>query len=101
MAFGVTVNVSDKTVLTPTAYQISANFMNTVAQIQTAVRIKSQRVIRLEKKARDDVGVKTTLAFREEVNQGDEIVQGFGTKLYDRLTDRRYKPSTLPSGEVN
>ena len=71
-ALDVTANVSDETVLTPIVYQISADFMNTAAQFQTAVRIKKQRVIRLEKKARGDVGgVETTLAFREEVDQRD------------------------------
>lgn len=99
-ALDVTANVSDKTVLTPTVYQISADFMNAAAQFQTAVCIKSNRVIRLEKKARGDVdGVKTTLAFREEIDQGNEVAQGFGTKLYDRLTNQRCRPSTLPNVE--
>ena len=58
--------------VTAIVYQISADFMNTATQFQTAVRIKKQRVIRLEKKARGDVGgVETTLAFREEVDQRD------------------------------
>ena len=52
----------------------------------------------VEKKARGDInGIKTTLAFREEVDQRDKIVQGFGTKLYDRLTDQRCRSSTLPN----
>ena len=29
----------------------------------------------------------------------EEIVQGFGTKLYDRLSNRRCPPSTLPNAE--
>jgi len=92
--------VSDKTVLTPTVYQISADFMNAAAQFQTAVRIKSNRVIRIEKKARGDVdGVESTLELREEIDQGNEVAQGFGTKLFDRLTDRRCRPSTLPNVE--
>ena len=104
MALGVTANVSDKTILTPLVYQISADFMSTTAHFQTAVRKKSNRVIRIEKKARGDVdGVEPAFGFREENDQGDEIVQGFDTGLYDRLTDRRCRPSTLPyiCGKVN
>ena len=74
--------------------------MNAAAQFQTAVHIKSNWVIRIEKKARGDVdGVETTLELREEIDQGNEVAQGFGTKLYDRLTDRRCRPSTLPNVE--
>ena len=70
MALDVTANVPDKTVLTPSTYQISADFMSTAAHFQTAVRKKSNRVIRIEKKARDDVdGVESTLEFREEIDQ--------------------------------
>ena len=99
-ALDVTANVSDKFVLTPTVYQISADFMNTAAQFQTAVRIKSQRIIRLEKKARGDVdGVETTFKFREEIDEGNNIDQGFGTKLFDGLTDRLCRPSTLPNAK--
>ena len=99
-ALGVTKNVSDKNVLTPSVYQISADFMSTAAHFQTAVRKKSNRVIRIKKKARGDVdGVEPTFEFREENDQGDEIAQGFGTRLFDKLTDRRCRPSTLPNAE--
>ena len=48
-ALDVTANVSDKNVLTPSVYQISADFMSTAAQFQTAARKKSNRVIGIEK----------------------------------------------------
>ena len=99
-ALGVTENVSDKTVLAPSVYQISADFMSTAAHFQTAVRKKRNRVIRIEKKARDVVNrVKPTFGFKEENDQGDDIVQGFGMGLYDRLTNQRCRPSTLPNAE--
>ena len=99
-ALDVTVNVSDKTVLTPTVYQISTDFMSTAAHFQTAVRNKSNRVIAIEKRARDDVGgVKPTFKSREETDQGDKIVQGFGMRLYDRLSNRRCRPSIFPNAE--
>ena len=49
MALDVTANVSDKTFLTPTVYQISTDFMSTAADFQTAVCNKSNRVIAVEK----------------------------------------------------
>jgi len=99
-ALGVTKNVSDKTVLAPSAYQISADFMSTAAHFQTAVRKKSNRVIRVEKKACGNVDiVEPTFEFREENDQGDEIVEGFGTWLYDRLSDQRRRSSTLPNAK--
>ena len=99
-AFDVIANVFDKTVLTPLVYQISTEFTNMTAHFQTAVRNKSNRVIAIEKRARGGVnGVKPTFEFRKEIDEVDEIVQRFGTGLYDRLTDRRCRPSTLPNAE--
>ena len=99
-ALAVTANVSDKTVLPPSVKQISADFMNTAAQIQTAVRIKSNRVIAIEKKQRGDVGnVVTTLEFGDDEIDSEEEILGFGTKLRDGLKARRARPSALPNAE--
>ena len=76
------------------------DFMSTAAHFQTTVRIKSNRIIRLEKKARGDVdSVEPVFEFREEIDQGNMIVQVFGTRLHDGITDRRCRPSTLRNAE--
>ena len=79
-ALAVTTNVSDKTVLPPSVKQISADFMDTAAHIQTAVQIESNRVIAIENKQRGNVGnVVTTLQFKDDETESEEEISGFGT----------------------
>ena len=62
--------------------------------------MKSKRVIAIEKKTRGDVNdVATTLDFRDETDPDVEKDSGFGTKMFDRLINRRCRPSTLPNAE--
>ena len=60
--------------------------------------MKSNRVIAIQNRPRDNVGnVVTTLAFRNNETNSKGKLSGFETKLYGRLKARQCRPSTLPN----
>ena len=93
------VSVSEKNVVTPTAKQVISDTMATISCVQTAVRSKSQKIVKRKMEVSNKKGGKEKSEVLEFLEESEDFEKGFGTKLYDKLKPKSCRPSTLPGAE--